>query len=186
MARVTVEDCLKRIPNRFFLVHATAKRVRQLREGSDRLIDAPDNEDIVCALREIAAGKVFVTRHYTDYEDGSFEESDVAGEKVAIAEEPKQAKPKREAKKLVEADLTAPVEEAEPQGEVEVQEAKKEVEAQPEELKLTTEEPHFEPETPEEKEVWSAEDSEEGPPESSEEDSGEENPEDLNPDEKLD
>ena len=69
MARVTVEDCLKRIPNRFFLVHAAAKRVRQLREGSERLIDAPENEDIVTALREIAAGKVFVTRHYTDYEE---------------------------------------------------------------------------------------------------------------------
>jgi len=69
MARVTVEDCLKRIPNRFFLVHAATKRVRQLREGSERLIDAPENEDIVTALREIAAGKVFVTRHYTDYEE---------------------------------------------------------------------------------------------------------------------
>lgn len=74
MARVTVEDCLKRIPNRFFLVHAAAKRVRQLREGSERLIDAPENEDIVTALREIAAGKVFVTRHYTEYEDQPVEE----------------------------------------------------------------------------------------------------------------
>jgi DNA-directed RNA polymerase subunit omega len=78
MARVTVEDCLKRIPNRFFLVHATAKRVRQLREGSERLIDAPDNEDIVAALREIAAGKVFVTRHYADYEEPSEELEETA------------------------------------------------------------------------------------------------------------
>ncbi|MFP4159357.1 MAG: DNA-directed RNA polymerase subunit omega [Desulfobacterales bacterium] len=68
MARVTVEDCLKRIPNRFFLVHAAAKRVRQLRDGAERLVYAPDNEDIVAALREIAAGKVFVTQHYTDYQ----------------------------------------------------------------------------------------------------------------------
>lgn len=79
MARVTVEDCLKRIPNRFFLVHAAAKRVRQLREGSDRLIDAPGNEDIVAALREIAAGKVFVTKHYTEYEEAALEESEGAG-----------------------------------------------------------------------------------------------------------
>ncbi|MFO7861962.1 MAG: DNA-directed RNA polymerase subunit omega [Desulfosalsimonas sp.] len=63
MARVTVEDCLKRIPNRFLLVHTAAKRVRQLREGTDRLIKAPSNGDIVAALREIAAGKVFVTEH---------------------------------------------------------------------------------------------------------------------------
>ena len=68
MARVTVEDCLKRIPNRFFLVHAAAKRVRQLKEGTGRLVEAPENEDIVVALREIAAGKVFVTEHYTDYQ----------------------------------------------------------------------------------------------------------------------
>ncbi len=68
MARVTVEDCLKRIPNRFLLVHAAAKRVRQLREGAERLVKAPDNEDIVVALREIAAGKVFVTEHYTSHQ----------------------------------------------------------------------------------------------------------------------
>lgn len=69
MARVTVEDCLKRIPNRFFLVHAATKRVRQLREGSDRLVKARDNEDVVAALREIAAGKVFVMENYTSYSE---------------------------------------------------------------------------------------------------------------------
>jgi DNA-directed RNA polymerase subunit omega len=60
MARVTVEDCLKRIPNRFFLVHVATKRVRQLNEGSPRLIKNSENEDVVAALREIAAGKVFI------------------------------------------------------------------------------------------------------------------------------
>ncbi len=60
MARVTVEDCLKRIPNRFFLVHVATKRVRQLNEGAPRLIANSDNEDVVTALREIAAGKVFI------------------------------------------------------------------------------------------------------------------------------
>lgn len=59
MARITVEDCLQKVNNRFELVHLTAKRVRQLREGSDYLISSPKNEDIVVALREIAAGKVF-------------------------------------------------------------------------------------------------------------------------------
>ena len=60
MARVTVEDCLKRIPNRFMLVNMVSKRVRQIREGSDYLVNSPKNEDIVVSLREIAAGKVTV------------------------------------------------------------------------------------------------------------------------------
>ncbi len=60
MARVTIEDCLKRIPNRFFLVHLTAQRVRQLLDGSPRLINATGNETVVTALREVASGKVFV------------------------------------------------------------------------------------------------------------------------------
>ncbi len=58
MARVTVEDCLKKIPNRFMLVNMVSKRVRQIREGSDYLVNSPKNEDIVISLREIAAGKV--------------------------------------------------------------------------------------------------------------------------------
>jgi DNA-directed RNA polymerase subunit omega len=40
------------------LVHAAAKRVRQVREGAQYLVHSPKNEDIVIALREIAAGKV--------------------------------------------------------------------------------------------------------------------------------
>lgn len=59
MARITIEDCLKRIPNRFLLVHVATKRVRQLVDGSPQLVKS-DNENTVTALREIAAGKVFV------------------------------------------------------------------------------------------------------------------------------
>ena len=58
MARITVEDCLKKVPNRFLLVHMVAKRVRQIREGSEYMVDSAKNEDVVVALREIAAGKV--------------------------------------------------------------------------------------------------------------------------------
>ncbi len=60
MARVTIEDCVDRTTNRFKLVHMAAKRVRQIREGSEYLVSSPKNEDIVVALREIAAGKIFV------------------------------------------------------------------------------------------------------------------------------
>ncbi len=58
MARITIEDCLKKVSNRFELVHMVSQRVRQIREGSDYLISSPKNEDIVIALREVAAGKV--------------------------------------------------------------------------------------------------------------------------------
>ena len=58
MARITIEDCLKKVENRFMLVNMVAKRVRQIREGSDYLVSSPKNEDIVVSLREVAAGKV--------------------------------------------------------------------------------------------------------------------------------
>jgi len=58
MARITIEDCLRRVPNSYMLVHCAAKRVRQMREGAQYLVHSPKNEDIVIALREIAAGKV--------------------------------------------------------------------------------------------------------------------------------
>ncbi len=53
MARVTVEDCLKNVPNRFVLVHTSAKRVRQLEKGAKRLVGSK-NKNIVESLREIA------------------------------------------------------------------------------------------------------------------------------------
>jgi DNA-directed RNA polymerase subunit omega len=57
MARITVEDCLQKVNNRFALIHLAAKRVRQLRKGSEPLVTAK-NKDVVVALREIAAGRV--------------------------------------------------------------------------------------------------------------------------------
>jgi DNA-directed RNA polymerase subunit omega len=60
MARITVEDCLEKVDNRFGLIHLSAKRVRQLRKGSEPLVDCK-NKDVVVSLREIAAGKIFQT-----------------------------------------------------------------------------------------------------------------------------
>jgi DNA-directed RNA polymerase subunit omega len=62
LARITLEDCLKRVENRFILVHMAAARVRQIREGSEYLVSSPKNEDIVVALREVAAGKIIEKR----------------------------------------------------------------------------------------------------------------------------
>ena len=61
MARITIEDCLKKVDNRFLLVNMVAQRVRQIREGSDYLVSSPKNEDVVVALREVAAGKIRIT-----------------------------------------------------------------------------------------------------------------------------
>ena len=60
MARITIEDCMKRVSNRFLLCNMTAMRVRQVRDGSEYLISSPKNEDIVVSLREIAAGKIIL------------------------------------------------------------------------------------------------------------------------------
>ena len=62
MARITVEDCLKKVTNRFLLVNMVAKRVRQIREGSEYLVNSPKNEDIVIALREVAADKIKIKK----------------------------------------------------------------------------------------------------------------------------
>ena len=58
MARITVEDCLEKIPNRFELIHIAAKRVKQIAKGSQALITGTHNKPAVVALREIAAGLV--------------------------------------------------------------------------------------------------------------------------------
>ena len=57
MARITVEDCLQKVNNRFALIHMAAKRVRQLRKGVDPTV-ITKNRDVVTALREVAAGTV--------------------------------------------------------------------------------------------------------------------------------
>ncbi len=57
MARITVEDCLQKVPSRFELVILAAQRARQLFKGAKPLIDS-DNREVVVALREIAEGKV--------------------------------------------------------------------------------------------------------------------------------
>jgi len=59
MARITVEDCLEHVDNRFNLVLLASKRARQLANGATPLVPAAENEKpTVLALREIAAGKI--------------------------------------------------------------------------------------------------------------------------------
>jgi DNA-directed RNA polymerase subunit omega len=58
MARVTVEDCVDKVPNRFELVLLSAQRARMLASGEQTLVDKENDKDPVLALREIAEQKV--------------------------------------------------------------------------------------------------------------------------------
>ena len=59
MARITVEDCLKEVPNRFLLTMVATKRAKQLYKGAQPLIEnKSNNRNVVLALREIAAGQI--------------------------------------------------------------------------------------------------------------------------------
>jgi len=58
MARITVDDCLKRIYNRFHLTLAATYRARQLSAGASPMVEPNRDKPTVIALREIAAGKV--------------------------------------------------------------------------------------------------------------------------------
>ena len=55
MARVTIEDCLDSVDNRFALVLIASERARQIAQGQNSVVDA-NNKEAVMALREIAAG----------------------------------------------------------------------------------------------------------------------------------
>ena len=69
MARITVEDCLRKVGSRFELVILAGRRAKMIMKGAKPLVDA-DNRPIVTALREVAAGKVrFI--HPEEKEKGS-------------------------------------------------------------------------------------------------------------------
>ncbi|MCK5714713.1 MAG: DNA-directed RNA polymerase subunit omega [Nitrosomonadaceae bacterium] len=58
MARITVDDCLKRIPNRFDMTLAATIRARQISIGSPPMVEATRDKPTVIALRELAQGKL--------------------------------------------------------------------------------------------------------------------------------
>ncbi len=64
MARITVEDCLENVENRFQLVLVASKRARQLMTGAEPCVARENDKATVLALREVAAG--FVTNAILD------------------------------------------------------------------------------------------------------------------------
>ena len=58
MARITIEDCMEHVPNRFHLVRMASIRAKQLKKGALPLLTSEENKVVVMSLREIAAGLV--------------------------------------------------------------------------------------------------------------------------------
>ena len=58
MARITIDDCIARIPNRFEMTLAATARARQLSQGATPLVEPNRDKNTVIALREIASGKI--------------------------------------------------------------------------------------------------------------------------------
>ena len=88
MARITVEDCLDNVDNRFELVMVGSKRARQIAvEGRPALVDEENDKPTVVALREIAQGLVnadILTEVVQDYEIVDAEETAEVAEEPAI------------------------------------------------------------------------------------------------------
>jgi len=109
MARITVEDCLKKVDNRFTLIHMAAKRVRQLRKGAEQTI-VSKNKDIVVSLREIVAGNVVKAQveeqnHLAEAEASLLPEAGRLPEATEEKDDKKAAaKSKKKKKKVAEGD----------------------------------------------------------------------------------
>jgi DNA-directed RNA polymerase subunit omega len=78
MARITVEDCLENIENRFILVHMAHQRSLQLMKGITPQVQAPENREVVVALREIGAKKTFLDDDQMEHlKEGGFISIDI-------------------------------------------------------------------------------------------------------------
>ncbi len=94
MARVTIEDCMDQVPNRFLLVQMACIRAKQLKKGARPLLTSEENKEVVMSLREIAAGLV---KSGDDESDTSPVEAAAAASATASAPTPaptaEEAKP---------------------------------------------------------------------------------------------
>ncbi|HJN94927.1 MAG TPA: DNA-directed RNA polymerase subunit omega [Gammaproteobacteria bacterium] len=93
MARITVEDCLDKVDNRFELVMVSSKRARQLQiEGKEPLVSVDNDKPTVIALREIADGmvnaEILVEKPSVELDEAATIEE--LGEAVAAAEQEAQ------------------------------------------------------------------------------------------------
>ena len=92
MARVTVEDCLDEVDNRFHLVLVATKRARQLANGAQPLVEWENDKPTIVALREIAEGLIGPSI-LDEPLHPVVEEEEAAGEEMALADGAEPAKP---------------------------------------------------------------------------------------------
>lgn len=85
MARVTVEDCLENVANRFELVLVSSKRARQIAQGKEPMVEEENDKPTVIALREIAEG--FVTADILEESEEEVEEGILVDDMEAAAAE---------------------------------------------------------------------------------------------------
>ena len=102
MARITIEDCTEKVPNRFHLVKMASIRTKQLKKGAQALVDAEENKEVVLSLREIAAGFV-----KPDYPDSSAANSPTGHEIVTVVGAESEASAIAEGASGTEADPTS-------------------------------------------------------------------------------
>ena len=88
MARITVEDCLEKVDNRFHLVRVASKRARQIMNGKEPTLEWDNDKATVLALREIAAGNIteemLDEKPIINEEDGLFEQTEIDAEIGAL------------------------------------------------------------------------------------------------------
>ena len=88
MARITVEDCLEKVDNRFHLVRVASKRARQIMNGKEPTLEWDNDKATVVALREIAAGNIteemLNEKPVTNDEDSLFEQAEIDAEIGAV------------------------------------------------------------------------------------------------------
>ena len=88
MARITVEDCLEKVDNRFHLVRVASKRARQLMNGKEPTLEWDNDKATVLALREIAAGNIteemLNEKPVVNDEDSLFEQDAIDAEIGAV------------------------------------------------------------------------------------------------------
>ena len=102
MARITVEDCLEKVDNRFHLVRVASKRARQLMNGKEPSLEWDNDKATVVALREIAAGNIteemLEEKPIVNDDEGIFDQAEIDAEISALLSDGAESENQEEVK----------------------------------------------------------------------------------------